>query len=151
MIGWKNQPLGASSAVARPRRRNGGTLTMTVLVTGGTGVVGSQVVRELLARGATVQVLTRDAGKAKGLPANVTPVVGNLAEPATVRRIFNDVEAVFLLNVVSPTESHEGLLPVCALRHSAVKRLVYLSVHNLHVAAWLPHFGAKVGIEEAIR
>jgi uncharacterized protein YbjT (DUF2867 family) len=124
---------------------------MTILVTGGTGGVGSQVVRELTSRGATVQVLTRDPAKLKALPAGVTGVQGNLAEPATVRRIFDGVDAVFLINVVSPTESHEGLLPVCAMRHSKVKRLVYLSVHQADAAAWLPHFGAKVGIEEAVR
>jgi uncharacterized protein YbjT (DUF2867 family) len=124
---------------------------MNVLVTGGTGSVGSQVVRELLARGAHVQVLTRDSSKAQKLPAGVTAVLGNLAEPATVRRVFDGVDSVFLLNVVSQTEAHEGLLPVCAMRHTRPKRLVYMSVHHADAAAWLPHFGAKVGIEEAIR
>jgi uncharacterized protein YbjT (DUF2867 family) len=64
---------------------------------------------------------------------------------------FNGADAVFLLNIVSPTESHEGPLPLCALRHTKPKRLVYLSVQNADGAAWLPHFGAKVGIEEGIR
>jgi uncharacterized protein YbjT (DUF2867 family) len=124
---------------------------MNILVTGGTGTVGSQVVRELQARGATIQVLTRDPAKAKALPAGVTSVEGNLGEPATVRRIFEGIDAVFLINVVSRMESHEGLLPVCAMRQSKVKRVVYVSVQQADGAAWLPHFGAKVGVEEAIR
>jgi uncharacterized protein YbjT (DUF2867 family) len=123
---------------------------MNVVVTGGTGKVGSQVVHELIARGATVRVVTRDPGKTK-LPAGATAVQGNLGEPASVRRVFEGADSVFLLNVVSPTESQEGLLPVCALRHTRPQRVVYLSVQNADGAAWLPHFGAKVGIEEALK
>ena len=123
---------------------------MSILVTGGTGSVGSHVVRELVARGASVKVLTRDPAKAK-LPAGVTAVQGDLTQPETVRRVFNDVDAVFLLNGVSITEAHEGLLAVSGMRLSGVKRLVYLSVHQVDQAAWLPHFGAKVGVEEGIK
>jgi len=123
---------------------------MSILVTGGTGTVGSQVVRELVARGASVKVLTRDPAKAK-LPVGVTAVHGDLTQPETVRRVFNDVDAVFLLNGVSITEAHEGLLAVSGMKLSGVKRLVYLSVHQVDKAAWLPHFGAKVGVEEGIK
>ena len=123
---------------------------MSILVTGGTGSVGSHVVRELVARGASVKVLTRDPAKAK-LPAGVTAVQGDLTQPETVRRVFNDVDAVFLLNGVSITEAHEGLLAVSGMKLSGVKRLVYLSVHQVDQAAWLPHFGAKVGVEEGIK
>lgn len=124
---------------------------MKILVTGGTGTVGSQVVRELLARGATVQVLTRDAAKAKALPAGVTAVTGDLGQVESVRRVFKGVDGVFLINTVSPTEVNEGLLAVCAMRQEQVERLVYLSVHHADKAAWLPHFGGKLGIEEAAR
>jgi len=124
---------------------------MKVLVTGGTGMVGSQVVRELVARGAQVTVLTRDEAKAAALPVGVTGVVGNLLSPATVRTVFKGFDAVFLLNVVSPTEAHEGLLALCGMRDAGIKRLVYLSVQDADKAAWLPHFGAKAGVEEALR
>ena len=124
---------------------------MKVLVTGGTGTVGSAVVRELVTRKADVRVLTRDPAKTKGLPQGVTPVQGNLLEPKTVRTVFKDVDAVFLLNPVSQTESHEGLLALSGMQLSSIKRLVYLSVHHVDQAAWLPHFGSKVGVEEGIR
>ncbi len=124
---------------------------MSILVTGGTGMVGSQVVRELLSRGQEVQVLTRDASKAKQLPAGVKAVTGDLGKVETVRRVFKDVDGVFLVNTVTPTEIHEGLLAVCGLRLEKVKRLVYLSVQHADQAAWLPHFGGKLGVEEAVR
>ena len=64
--------------------------------------------------------------------------------------MFKGVDGVFLLNTVSPTESHEGLMSVCALRDENVKRVVYVSVHHADGAPWLPHFGGKLGVEEAL-
>ena len=124
---------------------------MNILVTGGTGTVGSQVVRELLTRGAQVSVLTRDAAKAQNLPAGVKAVTGDLSTVDTVKRVFKGFDGVFLINTVSPTEVYEGLLSVCALREQGVKRLVYVSVQDADKAAWLPHFGGKLGVEEAVR
>ena len=95
---------------------------MRVLVTGGTGTVGSQVVRELLTRGAQVQVLTRDAAKAGKLPAGVTAVTGDLSKVETVKRVFKGLDGVFLVNTVSPTEVYEGLLSACALTSYSGRR-----------------------------
>ena len=122
---------------------------MKILVTGGTGTVGSQVVKELLARKADVSVLTRDASKP--VPAGVKAVPGNLQEVGTVRRVFNGFDAVFLLNVVGLAEASEGLMALSGMRLAGVKKIVYLSVHHADKAAWLPHFGSKVGIEEALK
>jgi hypothetical protein len=113
---------------------------MNILVTGGTGTVGSQVVRELLTRGAQVQVLTRDAAKASKLPAGVKAVTGDLSKVETVKRVFKDVDCVFLINTVSPTEAQEGLLSVCALRNENVKRLVPVSPPRRRRAV-APHGG----------
>jgi uncharacterized protein YbjT (DUF2867 family) len=124
---------------------------MNILVTGGTGTVGSAVVRELVARKADVHVLTRDPRRAGQLPSGAHAVVGDILEPATVRTAFTGRDAVFLLNPVSATESHEGLMGVNGVRHARVKRLVYMSVQGVDTAAYLPHFGSKAGIEAAIR
>jgi uncharacterized protein YbjT (DUF2867 family) len=122
---------------------------MKILVTGGTGTVGSQVVTELLARKADVSVLTRDASKS--VPAGVKAVQGNLQDVASVRRVFDGFDAVFLLNVVGLAEASEGLMALTGMRLAGVKRIVYLSVHHADKAAWLPHFGSKVGVEEALK
>jgi uncharacterized protein YbjT (DUF2867 family) len=124
---------------------------MKILVTGGTGTVGSQVVRELISRSVEVSVLTRDPAKMKHLPQKVNAIEGNLLEPATARRVFAGVDGVFLLNPVSQTEVSEALMAVMGVRQARLKRLVYLSVHHADRAAWLPHFGSKVGVEAGIR
>jgi uncharacterized protein YbjT (DUF2867 family) len=121
---------------------------MKILVTGGTGTVGSVVVRELLARGVDVSVLTRDAKKP--LQAGVTAVEGNLLEVATVRRVFDGVDAVLLLVAVSETESAQALMALTAMRNAGVERVVYISVQQADEAPWLPHFGSKVGIEAGL-
>lgn len=122
---------------------------MNILVIGGTGTVGSAVVRELLARHQTVRVLTRgDGGR---LPAGVTPVQGDLLDPATVRAVFTGIDSVFLLNAVSVTEAHEGLMALNGARLAGVAKVVYLSVHGPETASHLPHFGSKIAVETALR
>ena len=123
---------------------------MSILVTGGTGTVGSAVVKELTRKGVDVKVLTRDPAKLSAAPG-VTAVQGNLLEPATVRRVFDGVESVFLLNPVSQTEASEALMAISGMRAAKVARVVYLSVHHVEKAAWLPHFGSKVGVEAALQ
>ena len=121
---------------------------MKTLVLGGTGTVGSQVVRDLLARGAEVAVLTRDPKKP--LPPGAKAVAGDLLEPAAIRSAFAGMDGVFLLNAVSATECHEGLMAVNGARMAGVKKVVYLSVHDVHKAPHLPHFGAKLAVEAAL-
>ena len=123
---------------------------MSILVTGGTGTVGSAVVKELTGKGADIKVLTRDPSKLKAAKG-VTAIQGNLLEPATARRAFDGAESVFLISPVSQTEASEALMAITGMRLAQVKHIVYLSVHHADKAAWLPHFGAKVGVEAGLR
>jgi uncharacterized protein YbjT (DUF2867 family) len=122
---------------------------MKVLVLGGTGTVGSQVARDLLARGVEVSVLTRDPKKP--LPPGAKAVAGDLLDPATIRTAFLGMDGVFLLNAVSATECHEGLMAVNGARMAGVKKVVYLSVQGVDKAPHLPHFGAKLSVEAALK
>src|SRR5262249_17862401 len=75
---------GARSGVSRA----GGVLRMSVdaLVTGGTGFVGANLVRELLADGARVRVLARRGSDRRALEGcEVDVVEGDLLEPASLR------------------------------------------------------------------
>jgi dihydroflavonol-4-reductase len=67
-----------------------------VLVTGGTGFVGANVVRELLAAGAGVRVLARAGGDRRALAGvKVEIVEGDLLDAASVRRAVAGVQQVY--------------------------------------------------------
>ncbi|MBI2218188.1 MAG: NAD-dependent epimerase/dehydratase family protein [Candidatus Rokubacteria bacterium] len=69
---------------------------MSALVTGGTGFVGANIVRELLRAGATVRVLVRPAGDRRaiaGLPVDL--VEGDLTDRASLERAVKGTELVF--------------------------------------------------------
>jgi dihydroflavonol-4-reductase len=66
------------------------------LVTGGTGFVGTNVVRALLAAGATVRVLARPGGDRRALAGLAVEIAeGDLGDRASVRRAMGGVSTVF--------------------------------------------------------
>ncbi len=71
---------------------------MMIFLTGGTGFVGREVVRQLLAAGNRVRCLVRDADRARRvLPNRVELHTGDLTQPETVARGLKDCEAVIHL------------------------------------------------------
>jgi dihydroflavonol-4-reductase len=67
-----------------------------VAVTGASGHIGANLVRELLGRGYQVVVLVRQSDAAfEGL--DVVKVNGDILDPASLRRAFSDVEQVYHL------------------------------------------------------
>ena len=123
---------------------------MNVLVVGGTGTVGSQVVQELLARRERPRVLTRSSEKVASLPTNVLGVVGDAARRETLLPALQGVDAVVLITALSPNESAEGRAVVDATKKAGVKRLVFLSVHDVEKCPEAPHFQSKIEIQKAI-
>ena len=66
------------------------------LVTGGTGFVGTNVVRELLAQGRAVRVLARPGSDRRAIAGlGVEIVEGDLLDPASLRRAVKGVNSVF--------------------------------------------------------
>src|SRR3989454_7944913 len=66
------------------------------LVTGGTGFVGANVVRELLAQRRRVRVLARPRGDRRALAGlDVEICEGDLLDPASVQRAVKGVDVVF--------------------------------------------------------
>ena len=57
-----------------------------ILVAGGTGTLGTQLVRRLADRGEPVRVLTRDPARAAHLPETCEILVGDLGDPAAIAK-----------------------------------------------------------------
>ena len=93
-----------------------------ILVTGGTGNVGRQVVSQLLATDVRVCVLTRSPDAA-GLPPEVELVPGDLTVPVTLDGCLDGVDAVFLVWSAPPGAA---LAAVDRMTKQA-RRIVFLS------------------------
>ena len=79
---------------------------MTILVTGGTGLVGARLLPRLVAEGLDCRALVR-AGKAA--PSGVTLVEGDLSEPESLARAVEGVSAVIHLAALFRTHDEAGV------------------------------------------
>jgi uncharacterized protein YbjT (DUF2867 family) len=113
--------------------------------------VGSAVVAGLLAKKVDVTVLTRNAATAGKLPPGAKGVAGDLLDINIIRTAFKGHDAVFILTALHDSEAHQGLLAVNGAVMGGVKKMVFLSIHDVDKAPHLPHFGAKIPIELAIK
>jgi uncharacterized protein YbjT (DUF2867 family) len=124
--------------------------TMTILVTGSTGTIGSQVVQRLAGQSARVRALVRgDASKVK-LPAGVEPVPGDMTDVASMRAALKGVDTLFLLNAVASDEVTQALVTLGLAREAGIQRIVYFSVFNSALFDDVPHFAGKYLVERVI-
>jgi uncharacterized protein YbjT (DUF2867 family) len=126
-----------------------GITDMSILVTGSTGTVGTQVLNYLQGRGIEVRALTRSPDTAK-LPSGIAPVRGDLADVDTVRAALDGVSTLFLLVPNVADELTQAMLALTAAREAGVKGIVYLSVLKGETFADVPHFAGKYTAERMI-
>jgi uncharacterized protein YbjT (DUF2867 family) len=122
---------------------------MKILVTGATGHVGSELVKELSERNADVRVLIRKAGA--GFPKGVEVAIGDLLDPVSVRTAMKGVDKLYLLNAVAPDELTQGLIAYDLARKTGLTHVVYHSVFRAQQFKDVPHFASKLAIEGTLR
>jgi len=100
---------------------------MTRLITGATGDIGSKVVNLLLDRGEHPRIFVRNQEKARKLFGDrVAIAVGDLADPASLQRALEGVDALFLLNS-GPDLAARDKAAAGVAKAVGVKHLVKLS------------------------
>ncbi len=124
---------------------------MSILIIGGTGTVGSQIVLRLLEQGSNVQVMTHSVGKLAALPAGAEGVVADLADPPSLQRALQGVEIVVLITALHPDEAARGLFAVKAARRAGIRKIVFMSVVMPPGSERIPHFSSKIPVEQAIK
>lgn len=124
---------------------------MKILVTGGTGKVGSAVVQQLLERGASVRVLTRKQPAPGLVPASVEIAVGDLLDPTSVHAALEGIDKLFLLNGVVADELTQALIAFDLAKKFQVKHVTYLSVFEAQKFPDVPHFASKLAVETALK
>jgi len=134
---------------------------MKVLVTGGAGVVGKALCRELQARGVCVRVLTLpgDTG-VELLPQGVEVCFGDVTDYASIRPAFDGVDCVFHLAAILLSREASaferinagGTRNVVSACHDAgVRRLLYVSSISVTYPVLTPYGKSKLEGEECVK
>lgn len=96
-----------------------------ILVVGGTGTIGSEVVRLLKAENAPFRALVRDPAKADGLKAQgVETVAGDLRQPETLPETLQGAEKVFVVTPLVPDQVQMRANLIAAAKTAGVKHVV---------------------------
>ena len=110
-----------------------------ILVTGSTGLIGSEVVRLLSQAGVPSRALVRNPRREQGLP-DITPVVGDLAKPETLSPAFAGATKLFLL-----TGNVENALVLQRNAIDAARRAGVTHVVKLSAFGASPHSNSLIG------
>ena len=134
---------------------------MIALLTGGAGVVGKALCRELLARGVCVRVLTLPGDSlAKSLPAEVDVFYGDVTNLDSMQEAFKGVDIVYHLAAIllstKPgafervnTEGTRNVLKACSIH--GVRRFLYVSSISVTYPVLTPYGESKKKGEALVR
>jgi uncharacterized protein YbjT (DUF2867 family) len=133
-----------------------------ILVAGGSGTLGREIVRLLLARGIPVRVLTRQSGWSPDTtpPGTVEVIVGDIRDAATLDRAVAGAETVISCvqgfagrDAAGPTEIDQrgNELLIARAQHQGVRRFLLLSIVGAAADSPVPLFRAKHRAEETLK
>ena len=131
-----------------------------VLVVGGTGMVGGQVVTQLLGRGKQVRALVRPGSDASRLEAAGAEIArGDMMEPASLLKAMDGADAV-ITSAAGYTRHRKGDTPktdivgnsnlVEAASRSGIRRFVLTSILTCDQTPQVPHFWHKKLTEDRL-
>ena len=131
---------------------------MKVFVTGGTGFVGPEVVRALVARGDEVRVLVR---RSKATAAGAQLVEGDVTDPESVRRAMDGSDVVVHLVAIRQgrPEQFDRVMTqgtqnvIAAAEATGVRRFVLMSALGTteETKDLVPYYRSKWAMEQAVR
>ena len=129
---------------------------MSLLIIGGTGTLGRQIVLQALTKGYQVRCLVRNFRKANFLKEwGVELVYGDLAKPETIPPCLKGISAIIDVSTSRPTELNslknvdwEGKLYLIeAAKAANIKRFIFFSAQNVEQFKNIPLMKLKYGIE----
>jgi len=100
-----------------------------ILVTGGTGNTGGELLRRLSARGLSVRAMVRNPGRAAALAAlpGVEIVAGDMARPETLAAALHGIDRAMLVSSSEPAMLEVQSNFIDAARQAGVGHVVKLS------------------------
>lgn len=139
-----------------------GVMGMQIFVTGGTGYVGTPIVKKLLSEGHHVRLLTRTKTHAHAFGNHVTPIIGDLFDDTSLKLGMSDADAVIhLVGIIREDFAHgitmtrihtEGTARVVdAAIKAEVHRFIHMSALGARSDAVSAYHKSKWDAEKRVR
>ncbi len=133
---------------------------MSILVVGGTGTLGRQIVKQALDEGYQVKCLVRDFRRAAFLKDwGAELIYGDLSLPSTLPNALKDIEVLVDAATIKSTSNYTSetidwrgkLALVEAAKLIKLKKYVYFSILNASKNQNIPLLGLKLKLEEELK
>ena len=133
---------------------------MSLLIIGGTGTLGRQVVLQALTKGYQVRCMVRNFRKANFLKEwGVELVYGDLTRPETIPPCLKGITAVIDVSTSRANESDSlkkvdwfgKLCLIEAIEVASIKRFIFFSAQNVEQFNTIPLMKLKYGIERKLK
>jgi uncharacterized protein YbjT (DUF2867 family) len=132
---------------------------MTILVTGGTGYIGSRLATHLLAGGRSVRVMARDPRRLAALAAaGAECMAGDVLQPESLEPALRDVDVAYYLihsmgtgsdYVARDREAASNFASACAA--AGVRRIIYLGGLGQSASALSKHLASRQEVGDVLR
>jgi NAD(P)H dehydrogenase (quinone) len=110
--------------IQRQLNTKGTFMSASILVTGATGTIGSQLLPALKEKGIDAAVMTSQPGRTSHGHRTLT---GNFADPVSLREAFQGFETIFLLQPLVPQMVEFGINATAAAEAAGARHIVRLS------------------------
>ena len=122
-----------------------------ILVTGGTGNNGRELLKALSAKGVPARAMVRPSDHGGGLPAGIEAVPGDFDDDASLQRALAGVERAFLLTPSTERAEEQQKRFVAAAARAGVRQLVKLSQFAAAADSPVRFLRYHAAVEAAVR
>ena len=122
-----------------------------ILVTGGTGNNGRELLKALSAKGVRARAMIRPTDDGSGLPAGIEAVPGDFDDAVSLERALAGVERAFLLTPSTERAEEQQTRFVAAAARAGVRRLVKLSQFAAAADSPVRFLRYHAAVEAAVR
>jgi (4-alkanoyl-5-oxo-2,5-dihydrofuran-3-yl)methyl phosphate reductase len=104
-----------------------------ILITGATGNIGTELVKNLVSKRIPIRVITRDEKKIAHLGPEVERVIGDRHDPSVVQRAIQNVEKVFVIAALFDDDHEADRLLIKKAQDAGVRQIVLISSSTVHL------------------
>jgi (4-alkanoyl-5-oxo-2,5-dihydrofuran-3-yl)methyl phosphate reductase len=104
-----------------------------ILITGATGNIGTELVKNLVSKRTPIRVISRDQKKVTHLGPEVERVIGDRHDPSVVQSATQNVEKVFVIAALFDEDHEADRLLIKKALDAGVRQIVLISSSTIHL------------------